>query len=109
MDKFDANKLIDEREASRGSFIDVASAEQVYKSFSRTRSATITSCEAEALDNIFTKIARLTNRKSKHDLDSWQDIAGYATLVVNSIKYKEELDCKDHFADDSMVRETRLD
>lgn len=89
MNKFNANTLIDERAVSRGSFLDVASAAQVYKSFSRTRLATIKSYEAEALDNIFTKIARLTNRKSKHDLDSWQDIAGYATLVVNLIKEEE--------------------
>lgn len=90
MGKFDANSLIEERAVSRGSFLDVASAAQVYKSFLHsTRLATIKSYEAEALDNIFTKIARLTNRKSKHDIDSWQDIAGYATLVVNLIKEEE--------------------
>lgn len=48
------------------------------------------SIEREAIDNICTKIARIVCRKSDDDLDSWQGIAGYATLVVNYIKEEQE-------------------
>lgn len=91
MDKFDANTLIQERAVSRGSFLEVAESAQELKRFSRNIAKTtlLQLAEQEALDNICTKIARITNRKSDYDLDSWQDIAGYATLVVNLIKEQE--------------------
>lgn len=91
MDKFDANKLIQERAMSRGSFLVVANTAQELKRFSRTIAHTtpFERAEQEAIDNICTKIARIVNRKSLYDLDSWQDIAGYATLVVNLIKEQE--------------------
>lgn len=40
--------------------------------------------EAEALHMIFHKISRLVNG-NPHHLDSWQDIAGYAELVVRDL------------------------
>ena len=41
----------------------------------------------EAIDMIFHKIARIANGDPQYD-DSWQDIAGYAQLVVDDIQGK---------------------
>jgi len=43
--------------------------------------------QAEALDMIFSKIARILNGDPNH-LDSWTDIAGYATLVADRLEGK---------------------
>lgn len=90
MDKFDANKLIEERGSYRGSFVDLSNIAQGFKVVSRMKTASMTDVEREALDNIYTKIARILTRKIKYDLDSWQDIAGYATLVVNHLIKRNE-------------------
>jgi hypothetical protein len=39
----------------------------------------------EALDMICSKISRIVNGDPDYD-DSWVDIAGYAQLIVNSLK-----------------------
>ena len=41
--------------------------------------------QVEALDMIATKIARILNGNPDH-VDSWIDIAGYATLVADRLK-----------------------
>ena len=43
--------------------------------------------QAEALDMIFGKVARIVNGDPNH-LDSWIDIAGYATLVADRLQGK---------------------
>ena len=44
---------------------------------------------SEALTMIAQKIGRIINGDPYYD-DSWQDIAGYATLVVNQLKKEQE-------------------
>lgn len=44
---------------------------------------------AESLHMICHKMARICNGNEKH-IDSWQDIAGYAQLVVNILTEDEE-------------------
>jgi hypothetical protein len=39
------------------------------------------------LDMIFTKVGRILNGDSNH-IDSWIDIAGYATLVADRLQGK---------------------
>lgn len=45
----------------------------------------MTSDKVEALEMIFSKIARIINGDPDYK-DSWVDIAGYATLVANTLK-----------------------
>lgn len=45
---------------------------------------------AESLQMINHKIARIINGNENH-IDSWQDIAGYAQLVVNILEEQENL------------------
>lgn len=44
----------------------------------------LTNVQAEALDNICQKIARILTGNPNH-VDSWVDIAGYATLAAECI------------------------
>ena len=44
----------------------------------------LTSSQKEALDMIQHKIGRILNGDPTYD-DSWKDIAGYATLIVNEL------------------------
>lgn len=46
--------------------------------------------QAEALDMIMNKIGRIVNGNS-NNVDSWQDIAGYAQLIVERLKKEQEL------------------
>lgn len=46
--------------------------------------------QKEALSMIFSKIARILNGDPDH-IDSWHDIAGYATLVEDRLR-KEQWD-----------------
>ena len=46
---------------------------------------TLVADQQEALEMILTKIARITNGNSNH-VDSWDDIAGYATLVAKRLR-----------------------
>jgi hypothetical protein len=48
--------------------------------------ATLTVSEAEAIDMIFHKLGRIGNG-DPHYKDSWIDIAGYATLVVEDLEF----------------------
>ena len=48
----------------------------------------MTPSQREALFMILHKVARIVNGDFNYD-DSWRDIAGYATLVVNELEGKE--------------------
>ena len=89
---FDANTIIEQRKNSgRGDFRKLCAMKRGFvDSFNaNTLSPRIMSAvEVEALDMILTKIARIATG-TKPDLDSWQDIAGYATLVVNDFSQEE--------------------
>jgi len=45
--------------------------------------------QAQALDTIADKIARILNGDPNYD-DNWRDIAGYATLVLNRLTTPEK-------------------
>lgn len=93
MNKFNPQELISERkDCGRGKFESVARVSQRTKSLIRPFGLSVSDVEREALDNIATKIARIVTRINKFDLDSWRDIAGYATLVVNHIESEEKSD-----------------
>jgi hypothetical protein len=83
--------LLDERGARYGSFIGQARIAQQLKNVAHTFAAqqgkTFDVDQAEALDMIFTKIARILNG-DPHYADSWIDIAGYAKLVANRLEGK---------------------
>ena len=73
--------LID-RESTYGSFSDVADTTQKLMSFLALKDC---SCvQQEAMHMICSKLARIANGDHYH-IDSWHDIAGYATLVVKDI------------------------
>jgi transposase len=83
--------LLDTRGAKYGSFIGQARIAQQLKNVAHTFAAqqgkTFDVDQAEALDMIFTKIARILNG-DPHYADSWIDIAGYAKLVANRLEGK---------------------
>ena len=83
--------ILDERGAAYGSFLGLSKVTQRLKAvahqFAGQNNKTFDADQAEALDMIFTKIGRILNGDSSH-IDSWIDIAGYATLVADRLKGK---------------------
>jgi Domain of unknown function (DUF6378) len=79
-------ETLKEREWHYGSFSDVAHTLHCLKAAVADCNGTrrMGTSERCALDMIFMKIARLVNGDPSHR-DSWHDIAGYATLIVNMI------------------------
>lgn len=75
-----------ERGATYGDFKDVAQLSQILQTNIRTGSnwGVMPEHMREALQTICSKIARIMNGDPNH-VDSWHDIAGYATLVENSL------------------------
>lgn len=74
-----------QRQNTHGDFAVNAEAAQVLK---RTvvayKTQTLSTVQAEALDNICQKIARIITGNPNH-ADNWHDIAGYATLAEKAI------------------------
>lgn len=84
--KFDVNQLIESRASLRGDFSTVARAHvEIVKAVANNIERELSNEESLALAMITHKIARVITAKG-YDEDSWQDIAGYATLVVNKFK-----------------------
>lgn len=83
--------ILNERATNYGSFADVARMAQRLKSVAHTSAGeqgrTFAHDQAEALDMIFSKLARILNGNANHT-DSWIDIAGYATLVADRLQGK---------------------
>lgn len=78
--------LITERGSRYGKFKDGAEIVQSLKDTMRDADGwnNLTSSQKEALDMIQHKIGRILNGDPTYD-DSWKDIAGYATLIVNEL------------------------
>lgn len=78
--------LITERGTSYGKFKDGADIMQSLKDTMRDVDGwnNLTTSQKEALDMIQHKIGRILNGDPTYD-DSWKDIAGYATLIVNEL------------------------
>lgn len=78
--------LITERGIRYGKFKDGAEIMQSLKDTMRDVDGwnNLTASQKEALDMIQHKIGRILNGDPTYD-DSWKDIAGYATLIVNEL------------------------
>lgn len=78
--------LIAERGSRYGKFKDGADIMQSLKDTMRDVDGwnKLTASQKEALDMIQHKIGRILNGDPTYD-DSWKDIAGYATLIVNEL------------------------
>ena len=83
--------ILNERAITYGSFIDVAQIAQEMKDTIRgsldEQNVSLQADHQEALDMITSKIARIITGNSNH-VDSWIDIAGYATLVADRLQGK---------------------
>ena len=83
--------ILDKRATTYGSFISVAGFAQDMKELIRDALDEQNVClqvdHQEALDMIASKIARIIIGDANH-IDSWIDIAGYATLVADRLKGK---------------------
>jgi transposase len=84
-------RILNERGSKYGSFLGLSQITQRLKAvahnFAGQNNKTFDPDQAEALDMIFTKIGRILNGDSNH-IDSWIDIAGYATLVADRLQGK---------------------
>lgn len=87
----DVDAILDERASTYGSFATQAKIAQRLKTVAHTAAGEqgkiFAHDQAEALDMIFGKIARIVNGDPNH-LDSWIDIAGYAMLVADRLQGK---------------------
>lgn len=82
------DELLTERATTYGSFEDVAGCAQEIKNAIRMcNNSELDDDQIEALDMIASKIARVVNGNPNH-IDSWIDIAGYATLVADRLQGK---------------------
>lgn len=83
----DIQKTLNERGARYGSFSDNACVAQDLKNIVREAwdDEAMNSFHKEALEMICHKMARIVNGDPNY-IDSWHDIAGYATLVIEQIK-----------------------
>ena len=83
------NTLLQERALQYGTFISLAKTAQEFKSVLYrelgARNKRLADDQAEALDMILHKIARIINGNADH-IDSWADIAGYSTLVAERLQ-----------------------
>jgi hypothetical protein len=83
------NTLLQERALQYGTFVSLAKTAQEFKSVLYrelgARNKRLADDQAESLDMIFHKIARIINGNADH-VDSWADIAGYATLVAERLQ-----------------------
>ena len=79
-------KVLRERAKTHGYFGDVATRAQQIKDLCRASDNwhEMSYAQQEALDAIATKLARILSG-NVDEVDHWQDIAGYATLVVEEI------------------------
>lgn len=81
------DKILDERGARYGKFKDHAQISQDIKTmmYNNGRWQQLASDQAEALEMIAHKIARILNGDPNY-ADSWIDIAGYAQLVADRLQ-----------------------
>ena len=83
------NTLLQERALQYGTFVSLAKTAQEFKSVLYrelgSRNKRLADDQTESLDMILHKIARIINGNADH-VDSWADIAGYATLVAERLQ-----------------------
>lgn len=79
--------VLNQREKTHGSFSDVSTMSQFMKSHWRNCRAEwsrLTVEQRESLDMIAVKVARILGGNA-NEPDHWRDIAGYATLIADSL------------------------
>jgi DNA-binding Xre family transcriptional regulator len=81
----DVDKTLGERQSQYGEFKDVAHTTQYLLQMLSTDE--MSDVQLEALHMICSKLSRITHGDANH-VDSWHDIAGYATLVVKDLESK---------------------
>lgn len=85
----EVNEILEERGKRYGKFVDHAALSIGLKSVVRAavmaRGVALAPDQLEALDMICHKMARVINGDPDY-IDSWDDIAGYATLVANRLR-----------------------
>lgn len=80
-----ATTLLNERQTTHGSFTDNAKHGQMLRQHFRESPGwlTMTIVQQEALDMIACKLSRILSGQAAFE-DHWRDIAGYATLAVDT-------------------------
>ena len=78
-------EILSERGARYGDFAEMASVSQVIKDAVISGPALLNPAQREALEMIAVKMSRIACGDPNH-IDSWDDIAGYATLISDSIR-----------------------
>lgn len=80
-------KLLDEREKTHGDYVEVCVLAQNIKKLLRGSKnwAKMPLTHKESVDMIASKLARILSGDFDEE-DHWQDVAGYAILIVNQIK-----------------------
>lgn len=82
-------KLLKERGETYGDFRELARVKLAIVHAMRMHARTYTEAYIiEGLDMIATKLARIANGDPMH-VDSWRDIAGYATLVADLLEKEQ--------------------
>lgn len=77
---------LDERQKTHGDFrLNAETSQRIKKVFTDEAVGNLTAVQYEALDQIVLKISRILSGNN-NEVDHWQDIAGYATLVVRDIE-----------------------
>lgn len=86
-------ELLEARERTHGDFANTAAVAQdlkdLYQAAVDKYQESFSSEMFEALDQICSKVARIVCGDPFHQ-DAWLDIAGYATLVAQSLDHQEE-------------------
>lgn len=83
--KNNTDKILEERQKTHGEFKTHAAISQGFKKVAcELAQSQLDPTQAEALEMIFHKIARILNGNPSHK-DHWDDIAGYATLVSREL------------------------
>lgn len=82
-------KTLESRAKAYGTFFDTARLAQALKramaDHAQDLGTTFTDDQWEALEMIATKVSRIVNGDSSN-VDSWHDVAGYATLVADRLR-----------------------
>ena len=81
----DVQGTLEQRQSTHGSFPLNAKCSQALKACVKEHvGVMLTRVQAEALDNICQKMARILTGNPNH-ADNWHDIAGYATLAEREV------------------------
>jgi len=102
-------KTLKERNKEYGSFTDNAGMTCLLKALMEDSNEwdNLLDTQKEALHMIAQKISRILNG-NPHNMDSWHDIAGYATLVENELRWYEEDNALKRIEDDAEKQVKKL-